>query len=468
MDILPQKRLASVTVKKLFGQFDHTVNLRLADRITIIHGPNGFGKTALLKMIQAFFDGNLETLKQIPFDELSLQFEDGARVQVVREIKPLDLETKTKRNRRIKEKVVLTVSYVDSNGLAEQPYTTNQRGPDGGLTHIYQPSNLLAEYSKLDEDTWVHDSTGEMLDKDELRYRIYQESPRAIAEFRNSLPTWLKQLRCSINIRLIEAQRLVTINQEEEIHDYVETRRSGFQSAVNSYAKQLSQHIQETLTIYASTSQKLDSSFPGRVLQTNSTIDIDQVLLAKKLKDLEFTRQRIISAGLLDKEDQTQLGLTQSFDNITKNILALYAEDVATKLGELNNLTNRIELFKKIVNQRFSYKQIIVDKDSGFYFISNNAQRLKPTDLSSGEQHELVLFYELLFKTDVGALILIDEPELSLHVSWQVLFLQDLANIVKLSAFDVILATHSPELINDRWDLTEALRGPDDGQGSNS
>ena len=34
--------------------------------------------------------------------------------------------------------------------------------------------------------------------------------------------------------------------------------------------------------------------------------------------------------------------------------------------------------------------------------------------LSSGEQHELVLAYDLLFKVKEKSLVLIDEPELSL------------------------------------------------------
>jgi predicted ATP-binding protein involved in virulence len=71
-----------------------------------------------------------------------------------------------------------------------------------------------------------------------------------------------------------------------------------------------------------------------------------------------------------------------------------------------------------------------------------------------------VLLYELLFRTSPNALVLIDEPELSLHVGWQVEFLRDLDRIIKLSSFDVVLATHSPQVINNRWELTQELLGP--------
>ena len=81
--------------------------------------------------------------------------------------------------------------------------------------------------------------------------------------------------------------------------------------------------------------------------------------------------------------------------------------------------------------------------------------------LSSGEQHELVLFYELLFKVEPNALVLLDEPEISLHLAWQQQFLGDLVEMVKLSSFDVLVATHSPGIIGKRWDLTVELKGPD-------
>ena len=124
-----------------------------------------------------------------------------------------------------------------------------------------------------------------------------------------------------------------------------------------------------------------------------------------------------------------------------------------------DEITARIELFKELVNKRFSYKRVEVEREHGFLLSSRTGGSLFPIDLSSGEQHELVLLYELLFRTRPNALVLIDEPELSLHVAWQVEFLKDIERLIKLSCFDVILATHSPQIINNRWELTVELLG---------
>lgn len=66
----------------------------------------------------------------------------------------------------------------------------------------------------------------------------------------------------------------------------------------------------------------------------------------------------------------------------------------------------------------------------------------------------------MLFNVSSNSLILIDEPELSLHVEWQEKFLNDLLEITKINGFDTLIATHSPEIINDRWNLTVELEGP--------
>ena len=84
-------------------------------------------------------------------------------------------------------------------------------------------------------------------------------------------------------------------------------------------------------------------------------------------------------------------------------------------------------------------------------------QQLSVNALSSGEQHQLVLAYDLLFRTQPNTLVLLDEPELSLHVEWQERFLVDLKAVIDLVGFDALLATHSPYIINGHNELTVGL-----------
>ena len=74
----------------------------------------------------------------------------------------------------------------------------------------------------------------------------------------------------------------------------------------------------------------------------------------------------------------------------------------------------------------FSRRRFSIDRREGFVAYTRDGRRLELSGLSSGEQHELVLLYELLFRAEQDTLILIDEPELSLHIAWQQQFLRDL------------------------------------------
>ena len=49
-------RIVEIKVEELFGSFTHTIPLNVDERITIIHGPNGFGKTAILRLIDGGFE----------------------------------------------------------------------------------------------------------------------------------------------------------------------------------------------------------------------------------------------------------------------------------------------------------------------------------------------------------------------------------------------------------------------------
>jgi ABC-type sulfate/molybdate transport systems ATPase subunit len=53
----PRDRLVQVDVRGLFGLFDHSIPLKLDSRITVVHGPNGVGKTIVLRMIHELLSG---------------------------------------------------------------------------------------------------------------------------------------------------------------------------------------------------------------------------------------------------------------------------------------------------------------------------------------------------------------------------------------------------------------------------
>lgn len=50
-------------------------------------------------------------------------------------------------------------------------------------------------------------------------------------------------------------------------------------------------------------------------------------------------------------------------------------------------------------------------------------------------------------------MLLIDEPEISLHITWQKKFLDDLLEVAKHIDIQVIVATHSPQIVSNHMDI---------------
>ncbi|MGD7099734.1 AAA family ATPase [Ralstonia solanacearum] len=71
-------------------------------------------------------------------------------------------------------------------------------------------------------------------------------------------------------------------------------------------------------------------------------------------------------------------------------------------------------------------------------------------DLSTGEQNRTLLFAKILSAAQERSVFLIDEPEVSLHLHWQMGFHGTLMQLLsRLKRFHVVVATHAPIVISE-------------------
>jgi ABC-type transport system involved in cytochrome c biogenesis ATPase subunit len=72
------------------------------------------------------------------------------------------------------------------------------------------------------------------------------------------------------------------------------------------------------------------------------------------------------------------------------------------------------------------------------------------SDLSSGEKNRILTAAKLLSHAEHRCLILLDEPETSLHVHWQRTFHASLVEMLSgIKHFHVVIATHSPIIVSE-------------------
>ena len=66
----------SISVIGLFNEFDYTIEL--CSPLTFIHSANGMGKSTIMRMLYASLRGDLDYLKETPFERMDVSFEDGS------------------------------------------------------------------------------------------------------------------------------------------------------------------------------------------------------------------------------------------------------------------------------------------------------------------------------------------------------------------------------------------------------
>jgi predicted ATPase len=113
-----------------------------------------------------------------------------------------------------------------------------------------------------------------------------------------------------------------------------------------------------------------------------------------------------------------------------------------------------LRLYEEIVNSFLDDKFIEVD-DSGQLKIESSSSDLNPRLLSSGEKQILILLTEALLRVDKPVVYIADEPELSLHVTWQEKLLESLEKLSEEKPneqMQVIVATHSPDIVGNFQD----------------
>ena len=110
-------------------------------------------------------------------------------------------------------------------------------------------------------------------------------------------------------------------------------------------------------------------------------------------------------------------------------------EVIESEIANMNSIFKGIDL-----NSRF----VDID-DNNLFFESVNGQRITFEELSSGEKQLYFMGFMLKNLNINNTIIMIDEPEDSLHPKWQSQLLQFYSNIGENN--QVILATHSPHII---------------------
>lgn len=446
--------LRSIKIKKLFGLFDYTIEINQDDDLTILTGPNGYGKTTILNIIHSLITQRFFYFQKLNFDLISVLFSNDKQINIIKKKgkeKTEQIIQIVNNQQRIINRTVdttdINIDLIENNNIVES-YVYNSETEN----KLMQELERYFPIRRMSHDLWIDERTGKQVFLREFLNQNSNTLPEKVISLIKRQDDRSEQILdtlSSINVYLIKEQRLLKQTTASE-NTSINTTKN-FVNAIEDYAKELKDMIAQKQLEAFQLAQQLDGSFPKRLIECKEKLskeEFDSRFLVLTQKQKQLQQYGISTTG----QDVTE------YNEETANVLSVYLGDSEKKASIFDDLLSKIDLFVNILNEKkFAFKSIIINSSQGFYFQTDNGQILNLTDLSSGEQHEVVLLYELLFKTTPNTLILIDEPEISLHVIWQKAFVQDLQEIAKMKQISFLVSTHSPQIINDRWDLTRDL-----------
>lgn len=323
-------------------------------------------------------------------------------------------------------------------------------------------STQLLEESRFDIDEAL-DKMSDSAATNGAPFNEFISAREALTALRGSgqvvtAPDWLGEYGAEFPVLFVSDQRLVTERAGRRRRG-APIRQKTSSLAVESAASEISDEIDKAFSQYGRTSQQLDRSFPEKIIQAMSghqTVTADR--LGDLVQEVEKKREALRAVGLLEEAEYGPDLANANYDEENlRTVMNAVLSSTLQKFAVLNSLERRLGSLKAFLDNRFYPKSLVLSRGEGMRFRSDSGQEIRPRQLSSGEQQMMVLGYEILFRAKPNTLVIVDEPELSLHVLWQDSLIDDLTRMGDIAGLQFLMATHSPTILAEHPELERAL-----------
>lgn len=469
--------LERIQVNKLFDKFTYDIDLKNGQNVAILIAPNGCGKTTIFNMVDFIFRPTIAKLRKIlhiPFENCICTLSNGKTVGL--EIRNTE---KSKKNEDISSNQSYEAIFkleLESSEVEGKVFLTIS---DGEEEHSLDISSTIQEAIKIINDSEIPFFSSSILPEplehlmenldffDFYEDDIIRDMPRRYKTFFIQLSKGFKKIIefrekycCKFDINFISADRLYRQNLSFKKDFY------RFDEHENNPLFFIQERVKE---LY----RKIDSEYKKLVSEARDKLP-KMFLNSENKTEMSFDEfEKSWKEYVSDMEKYYQLGLIESTQTILENdrleksfdengcFLSVYLGAFKITLDPWKKQYERMKLFVDIFNTRNEITGKILKYGPNGLIIKVGERVLPLECLSSGEKNDLIMFYNLIFNSEKGALVLIDEPEISLHIQWQEEYIDFLLNICKMNELHAIVATHSPNIVNGHWELY-ANRGLED------
>lgn len=451
-------KIKRFVAKNVNGYINYDVNFK--NDLTFLIGLNGCGKTTALKLISGLLTPNYFYLVQTRFSEIELVLSNNDKEYHIT-AKQTETQLNIELNNEIKENyTILPRQRIDE--LLYDPYLDETEVL--GFIRKFYDSKYTNKIHELIKPIILGLS------------RRVSESPRNDID---RIQSFSMRRRYARSISRYEGVDQALAEIKELLHDKVRENANKREVLSNNFREELLMELTK-LSDASSTDSVLKrkgnfkkdlEELKNKRTLLNSIIPSLKIPALKDSFDVFFDKLESILNRLLDanrttpKENSEELfnlvfeWMISSYQLNNVDKIIQIGQRFSKKIEELdiafNRLKNSLNLFFKETN-----KEVDINGEGDLLIKIKDKTNIERTnsifELSSGEKQLIVLFSQLAFAQDSKKdVFIIDEPELSLHLTWQEKFVDALQEACPEMQF--ILATHAPAIVNDKNKLNHCI-----------
>ena len=435
-------KIVSFKGEKIRGYQNHSIHFH--DGVTFLIGINGSGKTTVLNLIQGLLTPSLNILDAIEYSNIE--------VEVL-----VDLDEK---------------KFVISSNKSEDVISLSiQRGSKNSFVSEfsrYKLKNILEEEQIILDEMLFTDDAIEYKAYNEIRRKV--KTPLFISLERSQNEQCDSIERRNPFVRKRDRINSMNINDcldniQDKIYILFRKNFTRQNKYINEFRNQV---VKASLKFNSDVISSLNNS--GSFLKEKSKIEKREKDFLEAIKGLEnddsiikeaqnfFTKLKETLDIMLSKDskedERTDATMTWVLNNTQLLKIDEIIENGHSYQQKMEKLEDPINRFTHSVNLFFreSNKQLIISKTGDIKVLYSNYNLKKVNnikELSSGEKQIIAMFGSLIFHdgNNTSDVYFVDEPEISLHLSWQDIYVDALLTACPNNQF--ILATHSPNIISD-------------------
>lgn len=418
---------------------------------TIITGPNGRGKTTALRLMQALLNPSLRDLLKIRFSDASISLIEGAKVIYV-------VAKKSKENLYLYSSIDDRRLEVPLTILEEIESDDDPRRVSETVRFLrikYSDHPAFKAISSLESPLFLGlDRTHGGIQEGSAHRRYHQsllvgDESASSRMIKGGLGPGLSEMQTLVRDAFRRVRRLKDQQSERLRRKLLLT---GFRyEEVPSF--DLMDYSGESF------SQKHLVKQREEIISALEAVGVDSADARREINPFFDRFLKLSNRVAAAKGDWSHISNSGAALEILLNQASLRRlQELVSTVREFNSksesLLSRFQSFVRCMNRFFvdSGKRVDIDPVGAVRIFRPDETEVPIDALSSGEQQLLVMFGHVFFSSfgHRSNSFVIDEPELSLHLRWQEMLLQEM--LESSSRAQIIVATHSPEIVGDMVD----------------